>query len=144
MSKKHVTKYTEITRSSHLTQCGASEAGLHGVAVFDTKFPHGDPTGSLFALLNTELAALKGELTKSMALTLPAGSDRAQRCLISSKTCISETVYLIAGVFAHHQWKDSFTKLQRSIARSVTTVHEDVVLTAVSVKVTVQHYISPC
>lgn len=35
-------------------------------------------------------------------------------------------------------------KLQRSIARVVTTVHEHVVLTAVSVKVTVQHHISPC
>lgn len=53
-----------MTPSTDLTQSGASEAGLHGVAVFDAKFPHGDPTRSLFALLNTELAALKGELTR--------------------------------------------------------------------------------
>lgn len=50
-------------QSSHLTQSGASKAGLHSVAVLDAKFPHGDPTSSLFALLNTELAALEGELT---------------------------------------------------------------------------------
>lgn len=60
-----MTKHTQIIQSTDLTQSGASETGLHGVAVFDSKFPHGDPTGSLFALLNTELAALKRELTDS-------------------------------------------------------------------------------
>lgn len=71
-------------QSSDPTQGGASEAGLHGVAVFDAKFPHGDPARSLFALLNAELAAFEGELTKTVASTRPP-----QSYFISSKTCIA-------------------------------------------------------
>lgn len=49
---------------SKLTQSGASKGGLHSVAVFDAKSPHGDPSCSLFALLHTELTTLEGELRK--------------------------------------------------------------------------------
>lgn len=80
-SKTPVTKRAQIIQSTDLTQSGASEAGLHGVAVFDAEFPHGDPTGSLFALLDTELAALKGELTDTVALTLPALQRRISKLL---------------------------------------------------------------
>lgn len=48
-----------------LTQSGASKRGLHSVAVFDSKLPHGNSSCSLFALLHPKLTTLEGELRKT-------------------------------------------------------------------------------
>lgn len=45
-----------------LTQSGASEGGLHGVAVPDAQPPHDDASCSLFTLMNSELTAPEREL----------------------------------------------------------------------------------
>lgn len=49
---------------SELTQSGASKSGLHSIAVFDAKSPHGNSSSSFFALLHPKFTTLKGELRK--------------------------------------------------------------------------------
>lgn len=49
-------------RKSKLTQSRAAKGCLHSVAISDTKSPHGNTAGSLFAFLDTKLAALKRKL----------------------------------------------------------------------------------
>jgi len=56
------TKYSQTFTEFILTQSGASKGGLHSVAVFDAESPHDDSSCALFALLDPEFTAPKGEL----------------------------------------------------------------------------------